>query len=153
MNTIKIAIPLFNTRISPRFDCATRFLVVSLGSDSVDKKVISAEACSPLEKINKLKELNINILICGGIDRLSEKLLHSFEGLMIYSWVTGEAEDALNCFLKGKMKSGLMIGEEGSISGRWKFCPGQQRRRGQGFRLKKNPGQKGGGRRQGRCNN
>jgi len=149
MNTMKLAIPLFNTRISPRFDCATRFLVVSLGSDSVDRQVIQAERWSRLERVNKLKELNINILICGGIDRFSTQLLSSFEDLIIYSWVTGEAEDALNCFLKGEMESGLMIGGEGNRSGRWKFMSGHQGRRGQGYRQKVKPGHKGGGYRQG----
>ena len=148
MNAMNLAIPLFNTRISPRFDCATRFLVVSLGSDSVDQQVIPAERWSRLERVNKLKELNINILICGGIDRFSTQLLSSFEDLIIYSWVTGEAEDALICFLKGKMESGLMIGEGGNRSGCWKFMSGLQRRRGQGYRQKEKSGRKGGGHRQ-----
>jgi predicted Fe-Mo cluster-binding NifX family protein len=142
MDTMKIAIPLFNTRISPRFDCATKFLLALFGSDLVDKQVVQTGTLSSLEKINKLKELNINILICGGIDRASMQLLNSFEGLMIYSWVTGEAEDALNCFLKGKLESCLMIGEGGIISGRWKFKSGHQRRRGRGNGQKTKTGQK-----------
>ena len=67
MDTMKIVIPLFNTRISPRFDCATNFFWVLFGSDLVDKQVAQTGPLSPLEKINKLKELNINILICDGI--------------------------------------------------------------------------------------
>ncbi|VEN73717.1 hypothetical protein EPICR_20184 [Candidatus Desulfarcum epimagneticum] len=138
MNPVKIAIPIFNTRISPRFDCAKRFLVVSLGAGSVDQQALTAESWSPLERVSKLKEWGVNILICGGIDRSSERLLNGFEDLVVYSWVTGEAEDALQCFLKGKLESGLMIGEGGNRSGRWEFKSGHQRRRGRGYRWKKN---------------
>jgi predicted Fe-Mo cluster-binding NifX family protein len=146
---MKIAIPVFNTRISPRFDCAKKFLVVSLGSDSVDQQELAADTWSPLERVHKLKEWGVNILICGGIDRFSERLLNCFENLMVYSWVTGEAQDALTCFLKGKMESGLMIGEGGNRSGRWEFKSGHQRRRGRGHRWKKRSGPQKAGHRQG----
>jgi predicted Fe-Mo cluster-binding NifX family protein len=101
---IKIAIPLLGKRISPRFDHAQGFLLVRAeNSKIIDRQEIPTEGCTPLARVRKLSELVINTLICGGIDRTSAQQL-SLNGVRIYSWLTGKAEDALRCFLKGRLE-------------------------------------------------
>ena len=98
---MKIAIPLFDTRISPRFDHAQGFLLVEEeNGEIIERKELPAVGLTPLTRVKKLSELGIDTLICGGIDRASAQQL-SFNGVRIYSWVTGEGEDALRCFLSG----------------------------------------------------
>ena len=100
----KIAIALFGTRVSPRFDCAPRLRVVEVD----DGEIIAAHEMSMKhwdagKRIKKLQELGVNTFICGGIDNFSMQHLSSL-GLTIYSWITGEAEEALSCLLKGQLK-------------------------------------------------
>ena len=118
---MKIAIPLFDRRISPRFDCAGSFLIVSVENDKIAEwRKLSASDWTCRQRVEKLSELEVETLICGGIDRLSAGLL-AFNGVMIYSWVTGIAEDALRTFLRGELESGTMVGPGGRPSGRWRF--------------------------------
>ena len=135
---MKIAIPLFDTRISPRFDHAQGFLLVEEeNGEIIERKELPAVGLTPLTRVKKLSELGIDTLICGGIDRASAQQL-SFNGVRIYSWVTGEVEDALRCFLSGGLEPGDMVGSGGHRCGRWRFMGGEvhsvsgQRGRGKG---------------------
>ncbi len=125
---MKIAIPLFGTRISPRFDNSQGFLLVREESgDIIEQQEISAEDLTPLTRVRKLNELGVDTLICNGIDRASAQQL-SFNEIRIYSWVTGEAEDALRCFLEGRLEPGIMIGSDGHQCGRWRLKGGDMHR-------------------------
>jgi len=104
---MKIAIPLFDRRVSPRFDCAPDFLLASVeNSEIVKRQELSASRWSRQERVEKLSELGVETLICGGNGRLSEGLL-TFKGVKIYSWVSGIAEDGLRTFLRGQLESGI----------------------------------------------
>ena len=118
---MKIAIPLFNERVSPRFDCARSFLLaVAENGRAVKREEIPAALWSPLERVERLRELGVDTLICGGIDEASSRrlILHDIK---LYSWVTGLAEEALQSLLKGGLKSCAMVGPGGRCFGMWKF--------------------------------
>ena len=118
---MKIAIPLFDRRVSPRFDCASSFLVVSVENGViVESRKLSTSGLTCRARIKKLSRLGVETLICGGIDRQSVGLL-TFYGIMIYSWVTGIAKDALHTFLSGELESGTMVGLGGRPRGKWRF--------------------------------
>ena len=118
---MKIAIPLFDSRISPRFDYARRFLLGDVENGAVIKRnMLPTEGLTSLSRIKKLIEIGVDILICGGIDETSAWKLQ-FHEVKLYAWVTGEAEDALSCFLRGELESGVMIAADGHRCGMWKF--------------------------------
>jgi predicted Fe-Mo cluster-binding NifX family protein len=100
---MKIAIPTFATRVSPRFDCARSLMVVTLadGAPAERQEFVSAD-WGPHERISKLRELGVEAVICGGIDRWSVDSLRS-TGITVYGWVTGEVDDALTALLKGDL--------------------------------------------------
>ena len=117
----KVVIPLFNQRVSPRFDCARGFLLASVeNGEMVACRNLSAAGWARRERIEKLIALGIDILICGGIDKHSARLLSRYH-VRLYTWVTGMAEDALRSFLKGELESCTMIGSGGRSRGRWRF--------------------------------
>ena len=98
---MKAAIALFGTRVSPRFDCAPAFWVVEANDGTVTaEQTFSAENWNAVDRINKLRELGIKVLICGGIDMFSARKL-SNSGVQTYSWITGQAKDALDGLLRG----------------------------------------------------
>ena len=118
---MKIAIALFGTRVSPRFDCAPKLRVVEVdNAEILTAHEVSVENWDAGKRIKKLAELGVNSFICGGIDGFSMHQLNSL-GIIVYSWVTGEAEEALSCLLKGQLKSGFIIGPGGRCCGRWRF--------------------------------
>ena len=118
---MKIAIPLFNSRIAPRFDCAQDFLLaVAENGEVIEHEELSATRWTPLERVEKLKDLNVDIVICGGIDNVSARRLN-FYRVRIYSWVTGRAEDALQSLIRGELELGIMVGSGGRRRGRWRF--------------------------------
>lgn len=118
---MKIAIPIFGTRVSPRFDYAREFLLSKAANGMViEREELSSDGLTALARVRMILELGVDILICGGIDRISSQQL-SFSDIRIYSWVTGESEDALNCFLRGELEPGIMLDSNGRRRGRWRF--------------------------------
>ena len=102
---MKIAVPVFGSRVSPRFDCAQVFLVLTAdeGND-LQRQELVATNWAPHERINRLMELGVNTVICGGIDWWSAQSLRS-AGIIVYSSVTGDVEEALNALLRGEMRA------------------------------------------------
>ena len=145
----KIAIPLFNERISPRFDCAQSFLLV----ETEDRGIVESEEVltgqlSTMERVGKLSDLRVDALICGGIDEVSaRRLVHN--GIRIYAWITGMAQDALSSFLNGDLESGIMVGAGGHRQGRWRL-KGKGAHRGEAHRKPGVGRGRGGGRGRGR---
>ena len=121
---LKIAIPAFHTNISPRFDQTQAFVLLETKDGNVvARKDLKTGGWSASRKMKKLVDLGVHILICGAIDRASLEYL-SFNGLNIYSWVTGEVDDAIACFLGNRMKPGMILGKNGAMKGYWQFCKG-----------------------------
>lgn len=151
---MKIAIPTFATRVSPRFDCAQSLLMVTIEEGATpQREEFVATNWAPDERITRLIELGVDTVICGGIDRWSTASLQS-AGVTVYGWVAGEAEEALAAMLRGDLDSDIA-----SQHGGWCACrrfPGDHRAgtppaaldqgaRGHGRRR----GKRGGGRRGG----
>jgi predicted Fe-Mo cluster-binding NifX family protein len=122
---MKIAIPVFHTKISPRFDQTQGFVLLETDNTSVvARENLITKGWSVIAKMKQLLELEVDTLICGGIDRASLQYL-SFNGVKIYSWVTGEINDAVTCFIDNRMKPGIILGDQGKMKGRWQFCKGR----------------------------
>lgn len=133
---MKIAIPLFDKRVSTRFDCAQGFLLaVVQNGEVIGHEELPASRWTPLERVEKLSDLAVDTLICGGIDEISARGL-IFYRVRVYSWVTGVAEDALHSLLSGELESSIMVGPGGRRRGRWRFERNHEHRgigqRGQG---------------------
>jgi predicted Fe-Mo cluster-binding NifX family protein len=102
---MKIAIPVFNSRISPRFDCAQEMLLVDIADGKIMAQwKISINKLSSIEKNRTMLNLGVDTLICGGIDRHSMQWL-KYHDLPVYAWLTGDVQDILTCFLTGGLTS------------------------------------------------
>lgn len=98
-----IAITVFGTRVSSRLDCSEGVLLVTVADSVVTKREhVRLVPTSPLEKINTLLQLGIDVLICGGVPEIYANKLGD-SGVRVLSWVRGEAEDVLSQFLAGKL--------------------------------------------------
>jgi predicted Fe-Mo cluster-binding NifX family protein len=121
---MKVAIPTFGPRVSPRFDYAPGLLLINLEDGKVvGSERFSLQAWDRFQRLQKLRELGVQTLICGGIDGNSAQILSDY-GIRVIAWVAGEADEAIQFFLEGKLRPGVELGP------RWR----RGRRRGQRFR-------------------
>lgn len=117
---MNIAIPVWDGKVSPVFDTASRLLILQVE----DKKETSRfETYLDEEDLTRrcfrVRDLGVDILICGAISRYFHRTL-SAGGINVIPWISGPAEDVLNAYLKGNLFHSrfLMPGcdwEEGEI--------------------------------------
>ena len=96
-----IALSVFGDRISSRLDVAERMMIVSTDDNKVkNKQTIILQETNPVQKVNKIIELNPDVLICGGLTEVcAEKLKYS--KIYVISWVQGNSEEILQAYLGG----------------------------------------------------
>jgi predicted Fe-Mo cluster-binding NifX family protein len=123
---MKIAIPIFGARVSPRFDFAPRLLLYTLEDGRVvGREELSLDSWNAWERVERLKQMGVEALICGGIPGCSAQALEEYR-IRVISWVSGDAEEALSCFLRGELSPGrnLCPGPRGMRHGlRKRFLP------------------------------
>ena len=96
----KIAIPCFGTRVSPRFDCAQRILIVTVfGGEIIERREFSVDNLSPLEKVKSLADLGAMTVVCGGIDQQMLRCCRK-NHLKVYAWFSGEISEILADMLR-----------------------------------------------------
>ena len=132
---MKIAIPMFNSRVSPRFDFASRMLIATIDNrEVVERSEHSLKNLNPIRRGALLSELGVNVLICGGISDFSMRLLMG-NGIEVIPMVAGEVEDVINLFINGNLNAAIIP----IVSGRgYSHHPGRRGRfkgkgRGRGF--------------------
>ncbi|MCH5373187.1 MAG: hypothetical protein JJ992_04380 [Planctomycetes bacterium] len=102
---MKVAIPMFGNRVSPRLDCAPAFLVVTLENDqSIKREEFAATSWAPHERTGYLIDLRVDAVICGGIDWCSAETLQR-QGIVLYGGVTGDIEEAVAALVRGELNS------------------------------------------------
>jgi predicted Fe-Mo cluster-binding NifX family protein len=100
---MKVAMPTFGNRVSPRFDCSNSLLVVTTrGQQIVDRRELNVTAFTPRDRIAQLLSMGVEVVVCGGIDRCSAESLRD-AGVTLYSEVTDTSEAALAALLSGKL--------------------------------------------------
>ncbi|MFH0814463.1 MAG: NifB/NifX family molybdenum-iron cluster-binding protein [Pseudomonadota bacterium] len=100
---MKIAIPLFNNRVSPRFDFAPSLLVAAIENNQIrERKEIALKGFNLFQRCSILKDLGVNTLICGGIQDFLTRSL-DFTSVKVISPISGDAEEVLQRFLQGTL--------------------------------------------------
>ncbi|MCB2194192.1 MAG: dinitrogenase iron-molybdenum cofactor biosynthesis domain-containing protein [Deltaproteobacteria bacterium] len=95
---MKIAISVWEGKISPVFDTASRLLVIVIE----DKKEVTRfetyfDEQALVRRCARIRILGIDVLICGAISRNFLDMLKSY-GIRVIPWVCGSAEQVLDAF-------------------------------------------------------
>ncbi len=102
---MKIAIPIWNDRVSPVMDSAGRLMVVEINNGAVDSKVlIDIPQLHPVQKVRFIVNQGIDRLICGAISHRLQMMLTA-SGLTIMPWVKGQVEDIIAAFINGNLQN------------------------------------------------
>ena len=122
---MKIAIPLFGTRVSPNFDHAQTALIVDIEKGSIaTMRELSIGLFEPLMRATQIKNLSIDVVICGGVSNFLQNLLQK-QNIRVIPWITGEAQKALELFMRGSLEPGTMVCQ--GRRKRWRFCVNHRR--------------------------
>jgi predicted Fe-Mo cluster-binding NifX family protein len=97
---MRIAIPIWQSRVSPVFDVAGRLLLVDVedGRETARSEETLGETFLP-GKAKRLKDLGVDVLICGAISR-PLAMLASQAGVAVVPWVAGDIDEVLNRYLE-----------------------------------------------------
>jgi predicted Fe-Mo cluster-binding NifX family protein len=104
---MKVAIPLFKDRISPRFDVCPEIWIIELeDGEVVNQEKWPIETFNPRQRIDQLTSRGVDKVICGGIDSFCINQLGN-RGIDVIQNVAGEAGKALNLFIRGVLRPGF----------------------------------------------
>ena len=120
---MRIAIPIWEDRISPVFDAATRLMILEIESNKeLGRLEIAMDAEEELHNRFKLiDELDIDCIICGAISRSFLEKLNGL-GIKIIYGISGKVDDVLSAYLNNKPFEFLMPGHnisKGGCKKRW----------------------------------
>jgi len=95
----RIAIPVFQSRVSPVFDCCSQVLIVDIEQNREMKRTeITLENLSEFERLNLLNKLGVTIVICAGISQSFHDKLVVAE-ISLITGIAGEVCKVLSAFM------------------------------------------------------
>jgi predicted Fe-Mo cluster-binding NifX family protein len=100
---MRVAIAVWNDRVSPVFDAASRLMLVDIedGLVRARREEVLPESF-PTERAKRLTELGIEVLICGAISRQLGALVEGC-GITVGPWIAGPADEVLEAYLAGRL--------------------------------------------------
>jgi predicted Fe-Mo cluster-binding NifX family protein len=136
--SMRVAIPVWNGRVSPVFDEASTIVLLDIEDGQEKARAEVKLAAHPLVlKVKYLVEQHVDVLVCGAISQLLAEMC-AVAGTSVVSWVAGPLEDVVRAFLTGALPSASY-----TMPG----CCGQRLRAQHRSRRRGNGGGRGAGRR------
>lgn len=102
---MKVAITVWENRISPLFDSTRMLMIADIVCHKVRKKEFRPLTCeSPFSRAERLTELGVDVLICGGISDFFARLIEG-RRIEIIPFVVGPVEDVLEAYVTSRLFS------------------------------------------------
>ncbi len=100
---MRLAIPIWDDRVSPVLDTASRLLLIELKNGAETSRFeILLEERELARRCLRIQGLGVNVLICGAVSRPFLKMLAS-SGITLIPEISGAAEEVLQAYLKGTL--------------------------------------------------
>jgi len=100
---MKIAIPVWNDCVSNVFDFAHRLLLVDIeNAKVVNRSEVALKSQSFPQRAGNLKNLGVDVLICGAISRALATMITASE-IEVLAFVTGRVDDVLEAYLTSQL--------------------------------------------------
>ena len=106
---MKVALTVWDGRISPVFDVCREALILSIdGSSIVSEDRVLLDAMQPSTQVERLVSLGVKVLVCGAISEpLQSQLLD--QGIDVIAFVAGEADDVVKAYLSGSLPNQTLL--------------------------------------------
>jgi len=100
---MKLAIPVWEDKVSPVLDTASRLLVVEVKEDGeVSRFEIFLDERDLSRRCLRIQGLGIDTLICGAVTRHFSEMLKA-SGIDIIPGISGRPDEVLNACFEGKL--------------------------------------------------
>ena len=100
---MRIAVPIWEDKISPVFDTALKLLVVEIKDMREESRfVYHIDENDLSQKCHRIRKLNLDTLICGAVSQVFLQMLLA-SGLDVIQEISGPAEDVLKAYLNGNI--------------------------------------------------
>ena len=101
---MKIAIAIWDDHVSSAFDFSSRILLMEIENDKeISRSQILLESQTPSQRVNQLKSLEVDVLICGAISRTLAEMITS-AGIQILAYITGLINDVIEAYITGQLE-------------------------------------------------
>ena len=100
---MKVALPIWNNRISPLFDTACRVVIWSAGEAGGELEEYDLQGLVPPMKVRRIRELGAEVLICGAVSNTVAYLVES-AGIRLVPWISGPVRDVIEAFERGQLE-------------------------------------------------
>jgi predicted Fe-Mo cluster-binding NifX family protein len=98
---MKIAVTIWEDRISPVFDASRRLLIVDIQDTQIGGRAFFVfDPEQPSDLANALINLDVKVLICGAISQLPAMIINA-AGITLIPFITGAVDRVLETFAKG----------------------------------------------------
>jgi predicted Fe-Mo cluster-binding NifX family protein len=96
---MRVALPIWEQRISPVFDVAGQLLLVNIQESRVtDRRVEQLPDVPPSRLVATLDAWRVNVVICGGISQAMALLIQG-RGIELVRQICGDVEQVINAYL------------------------------------------------------
>jgi predicted Fe-Mo cluster-binding NifX family protein len=100
---MRIAVPIWEDKISPVLDTATRLLILEkLDRENISRKEAPLEEKEISRRCFRIRKLGVDLVICGAVSRSFSGLLKA-SGVQLIQGISGDVEDILEAYFKGKL--------------------------------------------------
>ena len=107
---MKLAMPVWDDCVSTVLDFSDCLLVVDFESGTInDRSMADFAGNTIVEKVARLRELDIQVLLCGAVSRPLERMIMA-SGIDIIPFLMGRVDDVLNAYFSGHLlEPGFML--------------------------------------------
>jgi len=99
---MRVAVPVWQSRVSPVFDTARRLLIVDVENGrEVHREEAPILGLSLADRVNRLVEFDVDVLLCGAISRPLAGMIAA-SGIRVIPWLRGDVNQVLRVFLNGE---------------------------------------------------
>jgi len=115
---VKIAIPRFGESVAPCFEYSATMAIFTVeGGNVIAQRDFALQSQQEFDRVRLLRDQGVDTLICGGVRDRFEDMIQAL-GIQVISWVSGDVDDLLDKFLRGKLTPGTgRLGFSGDRSG------------------------------------
>jgi predicted Fe-Mo cluster-binding NifX family protein len=104
---MKVAVMLYGTRVSPRFNYSQRVLIVELeGQQEVHRRKMPVKGCAPEQITELLSKQGVELVICGGMNHCFQELFKE-RGIAVIWGIIGDLEDVLTAYQANRLVAGM----------------------------------------------
>ena len=104
---MKLALTVWEDRISPVADSSLQLLVVHLVNQTItDKWIAKFEDDNPIYKARKLFDLKVDAFICGAVSSFFANIVEGY-GIRVIPFICGEINAVLNAYLTRRLSSSV----------------------------------------------